>query len=292
MHEINERVKEIRLKNNLSMAKFADVIGVSPGNVGDWEGGKKKSVPSAAALIAISSSFDVSLDWLMTGTERRQIPEASQTEESPLFFNEKRGVNSHFSDLIELLDEHDRAFIERYIDLALYQKKHKSDEPSINKKEPHYEQLQMKPQLLPTLKETTSSYESAIPILGRAAAGVPIELVRFIEGYLRVSERFKNCFAVKVDGESMVNAGIENGGYVVVRQQPHVDNNDIALVKVDDGVTIKRFKMHNDLAYLISENDSMQPMVYDPKKSDMQILGLIVDIISPKQAAKLVTDQL
>lgn len=291
MREINERVKEIRLRHNLSMAKFADVIGVSAGNVGDWEGGKKKTTPSAAALIAISSSFDVSLDWLMTGKERFQARKDELTEDSSLFFNEKREVVSHYDKLIEQLDEKDRTFIDKYIEFALYQKQ-KNEAVMNTEKEMYYDMDKAKKPMM--VAESISNYNesSAIPILGRAAAGTPIELVRFIEGYLKVPQKYKNCFAVKVDGESMVNAGIENGGYVVVRQQPSVDNNDIALVKVDDGVTIKRFKMHNDLAYLISENDNMNDMVYDPKEKDMQILGLIVDIISPHSATNLVIDEL
>lgn len=249
-------------------------------------------MPSAEYIVALSNFFDVSTDWILTGKER-PTPKSNQ-KEAAIFFDEKREVVSHFDSLIDSLGEQDRAFIDRYIKLALLEKRQESGEVIATRSESTVVPNQEKPKELPIAKEEAASYKSpsTIPILGRAAAGVPIELVRFIEGYLRVSEKYRNCFAVRVDGESMVNAGIENGGYVVVRQQPRVDNNDIALVKVDDGVTIKRFKMHNDLAYLISENDGMQDMVYDPKVKDMQILGLVVDIIKPEEAPKLVIEEL
>ncbi|WP_435924845.1 S24 family peptidase [Paenibacillus sp. DYY-L-2] len=292
MNTIGERIKFLRESKNLSMNKLEDMIGAPRGSVNKWE---KGSIPGGNYLIALSDFFDVSTDWILKGETRREPAPENKQEESALFFDKKREVVSHFDNLIDSLGEQDRAFIDRYIRLAMLERQHENNEEArASKSEPAAAPIQSKSKEVPVVKEAAADYESpsAIPILGRAAAGVPIELVRFIEGYLRVPEKYKNCFAVRVDGESMVNAGIENGGYVVVRQQPRVDNNDIALVKVDDGVTIKRFKMYNDLAYLISENDSMRDMVYDPKEKDMQILGLIVDIISPKEAEKLVIDEL
>lgn len=266
------------------MNKLEDSIGAPRGSVNKWE---KGSIPGGNYLISLSNFFHVSTDWILKGEEeyREETTEEKHTKDS-LFFNDNWEVVSQF----EKLDEQDRAFIKRYIELAMFQKEQTTKNNPSNVTTPFKREQSEQA----ASKELTpdSAASSTIPILGRAAAGVPIEMVRFIEGYLHVPGKYKNCFAVKVDGESMINAGIENGGYVVVRQQPSVDNNDIALVKVDDGVTIKRFKLQNDLAYLISENDSMKDMVYDPKVKDMQILGLVVDIISPKDAAELVINEL
>lgn len=73
MEELKLRIRQLRLMLNLSMAEFASCINVSPGNVGDWESLKRKSVPSASALKSIAEKFNVSLDWLLFGTEREHI---------------------------------------------------------------------------------------------------------------------------------------------------------------------------------------------------------------------------
>ncbi|AJA42435.1 hypothetical protein AJ85_20130 [Alkalihalobacillus alcalophilus ATCC 27647 = CGMCC 1.3604] len=66
---IGVRIKYLREKNGLSQAAFAKRIEVSAGNVGDWESEKKKSLPGAKAIHAISGEFGVSADWLLTGEE-------------------------------------------------------------------------------------------------------------------------------------------------------------------------------------------------------------------------------
>jgi transcriptional regulator with XRE-family HTH domain len=69
MEEINARIRGLRKKKGLTGAELAELIGVSQGNVSDWENTRKKSTPSAKALIAIALNLDVSLDWLMLGKE-------------------------------------------------------------------------------------------------------------------------------------------------------------------------------------------------------------------------------
>ncbi|BFH10848.1 helix-turn-helix domain-containing protein [Paenibacillus melissococcoides] len=290
LETIGQRIRHLRKQAGISMDSLAGGIGSNSGTITYWENDKR--LPGAEYIIALAKFFNVTTDWILIGGNG-QTPKSEQIEPA-LFFDEKREVVSHFDSLIDSLGEQDRAFIDRFIKLALLEKRQEGGEVQATRNESAAVPNLEKSKELPVVKEVAASHKSpsAIPILGRAAAGVPIELVRFIEGYLRVSEKYRNCFAVRVDGESMINAGIENGGYVVVRQQSCVDNNDIALVKVDDGVTIKRFKMHNDLAYLISENDGMQDMVYDPKVKDMQILGLVVDIIRPEEAPNLVVEEL
>lgn len=91
MKEINERVKQLRLQHELSTTKFAKIIGVSQGSVSDWESDKKKSTPTAKALISISEKFGVSLDWLMTGKEQDGI-QNNITEVAP-FFNQNWQLN-------------------------------------------------------------------------------------------------------------------------------------------------------------------------------------------------------
>ncbi|MBB6672987.1 helix-turn-helix domain-containing protein [Cohnella nanjingensis] len=286
MSSIGSRIKELREAAGLSMNKLEDAIGAPRGSVNKWE---KGSVPGGNNLIALSEFFKVSTDWILKGGDLNPQPQnIVATEKQPLFFNDKREFNYHFAELYELLNETDRAFVNRYIQMALNQK---DDQIFLPESSPSTAPIG---NVTPKIQEKAATYSSpsAIPVLGRAAAGVPIEMVRFIEGYIRVADKFKNCFAVKVDGDSMVNAGIENGGYVVVRQQERVEDNEIALVMVDEGVTIKRFRTENGLAHLISENDGIPEMIYDPKEKHMQILGLVVDIIPANKAANLLLEEL
>ncbi|RKP47359.1 XRE family transcriptional regulator [Cohnella endophytica] len=67
MKPIKDRLRQLRQENGLTMAEFAKKISVSPGNVGDWESEYRPSIPGAKALISISQTFDVSLDWLLLG---------------------------------------------------------------------------------------------------------------------------------------------------------------------------------------------------------------------------------
>ncbi|PZM65685.1 helix-turn-helix domain-containing protein [Paenibacillus dendritiformis] len=311
LDSIGKRIRYLRTEAKISMDKLAESINSRSSTITYWENDQR--LPSAEYIIALANFFNVSTDWLLTGKEsgskwsknKAAIEgflegiEEAQKEQTPgddigksaLFFGDEWETTSHFDKLIESLDEQDRAFISRYIELALFQKKHKGKEA----KEEQAAALAEPKQKQPKVKEEPVEYTaptSAIPILGRAAAGVPVELVRFIEGYLRVPDKFKNCFAVRVHGESMVNAGIEDGGYVIVRQQPVVNDGEIALVKVEDGVTIKRFKMKNGKAYLISENDNVEDMIYDPREKDMQILGHVVETITREQAANLFIEEL
>ncbi|MEK4146875.1 helix-turn-helix domain-containing protein [Robertmurraya sp. FSL W8-0741] len=69
IENIGERIKFLREKHGLSQAAFAKRIGVSAGNVGDWESEKKKSLPGAKAIYAIAKEFEVTADWLLDGEE-------------------------------------------------------------------------------------------------------------------------------------------------------------------------------------------------------------------------------
>ncbi|WP_139990784.1 helix-turn-helix domain-containing protein [Paenibacillus paridis] len=79
MHDIKQRLKQLRLDKGLTMMEFAKLISVSPGNVGDWESESRTSIPGAKALISIATTFHVSLDWLLLGqTTSTSIPAKQQ----------------------------------------------------------------------------------------------------------------------------------------------------------------------------------------------------------------------
>ena len=119
-----------------------------------------------------------------------------------------------------------------------------------------------------------------IPILGRIAAGLPLYAEQNIEGYtLTDLNGGSEYFALRVNGDSMNAARIEDGDVIIVRRQDEVENGELAVVIVgDDDATVKRFYATNDTVTLMpqSRNPEHQPQIYDLRKTKIRVLGLVV----------------
>ena len=119
-----------------------------------------------------------------------------------------------------------------------------------------------------------------IPILGRVAAGTPIMAAENHEGSLTLdASLIKNqeSFALRVNGDSMINAGILDGDIVVVRLQQGADNGDIVVARVGEEATVKRFYREKDAIRLQPENPSMAPIY----STDVEICGKVVALVRP-----------
>lgn len=118
-----------------------------------------------------------------------------------------------------------------------------------------------------------------VPVLGQIAAGLPILAVENIEDYFPLTSDFvKNgseIFILKIKGDSMVNAGIIDRDYVVVRKQDNALNGEIVAVLVDDEATVKRFFKKDDYVELVPENNYMKPI----KTKNVKILGKVIGVI-------------
>lgn len=117
-----------------------------------------------------------------------------------------------------------------------------------------------------------------IPVVGNVAAGTPILAEQNIEESLPLPEEFVGegeHFILHVRGDSMIQAGILNGDYIIVRKQPHANNGDIVVALVEDEATVKRFYKENGLFRLQPENDSMAPII----TSSVTVLGKVVSLI-------------
>ncbi|MBR3258623.1 MAG: transcriptional repressor LexA [Eggerthellaceae bacterium] len=126
----------------------------------------------------------------------------------------------------------------------------------------------------------TSSLDRVIevPLVGDVAAGEPILAEQNIVASFPLPVDLVGDsagFMLKVHGESMVEAGINSGDYVVVRQQPVADNGDIVVAIVDDGATVKRFFKETDHIRLQPENSSMEPIILD----DCMVAGKVVAVM-------------
>ena len=112
-----------------------------------------------------------------------------------------------------------------------------------------------------------------IPVVGLVTAGVPILAVEKQEG--TVSWNDPNCFALRVRGDSMINAGILSGDLVIVRPQQNADDGQIVVARIEDEATVKRLHRRNGEIWLMPENDN-----YDPIDGTYaEIIGLVKAVI-------------
>lgn len=119
-----------------------------------------------------------------------------------------------------------------------------------------------------------------IPIVGVVAGGRPILATENIVGEMLVESRLvrsARCFALKVTGDSMIRAGIDDGDYVVVRQQPVAETGDIVVALFGDTATVKRLHIADDRIELIPENPRYGPIVVGPD-DDLRIQGKVIGV--------------
>ena len=120
-----------------------------------------------------------------------------------------------------------------------------------------------------------------IPILGRVAAGQPILAEENFEGRLATEEMFgdtKSMFALRVRGDSMIDAGIHDGDYVVVRQQQAANAGQIIVALLEDEATVKYYQPRRERIELIAANPNHKPIVVERGK-DFHILGVVKGVL-------------
>lgn len=118
----------------------------------------------------------------------------------------------------------------------------------------------------------------SVPVMGKVAAGYPILAVEDIECYVPVPENLKRgreLFALRVQGESMINAGILNDDIVIVSRTPVAENGEIVVALVGDEATVKRFYKEDGHFRLQPENDDFEPIIVD----EVILLGKVISLI-------------
>jgi repressor LexA len=128
----------------------------------------------------------------------------------------------------------------------------------------------------PSLESATAGL---IPILGQVAAGVPILAHENIEGHVAVDpgQNTSGLFALRVRGDSMINAHIQDRDLVIARSQPDADHNDIVVALIDgEGATVKRLDKKSNPIRLLAANDEFPPMQLPPER--ISILGKVVEV--------------
>lgn len=120
-----------------------------------------------------------------------------------------------------------------------------------------------------------------VPLLGTIACGEPILAAENIEDNVEVPEHIHADFALRCKGDSMINARIHEGDIVYIRQQPAVNNGEIAAVLIGDEATLKRVYVYEDHVVLQPENPAYAPLVYfKDAMQAVRILGKAVGFTS------------
>lgn len=120
-----------------------------------------------------------------------------------------------------------------------------------------------------------------IPLLGTIACGEPITAVENVDQYIEVADDIQCTFALRCKGDSMVDARIMDGDVVYIREQPQVENGEIAAVLIGDEATLKRVYLSDGVVQLVPCNAQYAPMVYTGAQLEqLRILGKAVAFTS------------
>jgi repressor LexA len=124
--------------------------------------------------------------------------------------------------------------------------------------------------------------QMGLPLVGRVAAGSPILAEEHIETHYQVDPALFNPkphYLLRVQGMSMKNAGILDGDLVAVHRTPEVRSRQIVVARVDDEVTVKRYRQDGSLVWLLPENEEFEPIRVDLREQAMVIEGVVVGVI-------------
>jgi repressor LexA len=131
-----------------------------------------------------------------------------------------------------------------------------------------------------TMSMATSAVRN-VPLIGDVAAGTGVLAHENVEELLPMPEQFTgsgDTFMLRVRGDSMMDAGIFSGDYVVVRQQPEAENGDVVVAGIpDEEATVKTFSRRGEQVVLTPANPAFEPMVFDG--NDVTIFGKVVTIV-------------
>lgn len=121
-----------------------------------------------------------------------------------------------------------------------------------------------------------------VPLLGEIACGDPILAEQNIADQIPVPEHIKGAdFALTCRGDSMINARIHDGDIVYIRQQPEVENGEIAAVLIENEATLKRVRRFDNKIVLYPENPNYEPLIFSGEEmSEIKILGKAIAFVS------------
>ena len=130
--------------------------------------------------------------------------------------------------------------------------------------------------------------EDGLPLVGRVAAGEPLLAQEHIEEHIKVDPALfhpQPDYLLRVDGQSMKDIGILDGDLLAVHHVSVAHNGEIVVARIEDEVTVKRFKQRGNIVTLIAENSDFDPIRVDLRKQEFAIEGVAVGVI--RQGAEI-----
>ncbi len=124
--------------------------------------------------------------------------------------------------------------------------------------------------------------DAGVPLLGRVAAGTPIVAEQNFDGLVNFKSYFhcdNQTFALRVRGDSMIEAGIVDGDLVIVRSQPQVSNGEIAVALIGDEATVKRLFDEGTQWRLQPENINLEPMFVSKQEPQFRVAGKVIGVV-------------
>ena len=124
--------------------------------------------------------------------------------------------------------------------------------------------------------------EDGLPLIGRVAAGEPILAQERVEQHYKIDGSLFHPpadYLLRVNGESMKDIGILDGDLLAVHQTTDVQSGQVIVARVEDDVTVKRFKREGNVVYLHAENEDFEPIKVDLRSQQFNIEGLAVGVI-------------
>jgi repressor LexA len=121
-----------------------------------------------------------------------------------------------------------------------------------------------------------------LPVVGRVAAGEPVLAEQHIEDHQQLEPGLfhpRADYLLRVHGDSMKDAGILDNDLLAVHSTPHADNGQIVVARIDEEVTVKRFRQHGSIVRLLPENPAYDPIRIDLKNQPLVIEGLAVGVL-------------
>ena len=121
-----------------------------------------------------------------------------------------------------------------------------------------------------------------LPLIGRVAAGNPILAEEHVEGHYRIDTSIfdpRPHFLLRVEGMSMRDIGILDGDLVAVHRTPEVRSGQVIVARVEDEVTVKRYRQEGKTVWLLPENEDFKPIKVDLTEQNMVIEGVVVGLL-------------
>ena len=131
-------------------------------------------------------------------------------------------------------------------------------------------------------KQFQEHEDEGLPLIGRVAAGEPILAAEHVEDHYKIDGNlFRPAadYLLRVNGESMKDIGILDGDLLAVHQTTDVQNGQVVVARVEDDVTVKRFKREGNIVYLHAENEAFSPIKVDLTTQQFNIEGIAVGVI-------------